>query len=332
MSVLFTHAKTGITRLRHIYKCNRKRFWLGGVALILSGFLIGQVAPPSNFPSGTYLRIQKGSTVRTVANELAQAHVIHSPTSFVVMAHLTNTQKVIKAGTYHFLTPMSLFSVVRLLQTGAQSIPIRVTFPEGLTVSDMAPMIIKAIPNIAKGTFLKVATPYEGYLFPDTYDFSPTQTATQVVAQMRKNFDTHIASITPYIVTSGRSRSDTVIMASLIEKEARTLHTRRVIAGILFNRLRMGMPLQVDAVFGFIFNKPTYAPSVKDLHVHSPYNTYIHKGLPPTPINNPGSDAILAAATPIQTNYLYYITGKDGTMHYAKTLAGHERNIRRFLK
>ncbi len=332
MSVLFTSAKTRVIRLRNIYKSNRKYFWFVGIIFILFGFLIGQVSPPFNFPSNTYIHIQKGATVRMVADELAQEHIIHSPTSFIVVSNLTYTQKTIKAGIYHLSSPISLFTVVKLLKTGTQSIPIRVTFPEGITVLAMSPLISKAMPNVTKSVFLKLATPYEGYLFPDTYDFSSTQTALQVVKEMRKNFDTHIASITPYITTSGYSQNDVIIMASLLEKEARTLHTRRIIAGILFNRLRIGMPLQVDAVFGFIFNKPTYDPSIKDLHVKSPYNTYIHKGLPPTPIDNPGSDAIFAAATPIKTNYLYYITGKDGTMHYAKTLAQHERNIRKFLR
>ncbi len=319
--------------LRSIYKNNRKRFWLGGAALIFFGFLIGQVAPPIDFPSGgTYIHISKGTTARAVADKLSQAHIINSPTSFVVLTHIIDAQENIKSGIYRFVAPMSLFSVVHILRSGVQSVPVRVTLPEGMTVQEMAPIISKAIPNITKKMFIQVATPYEGYLFPDTYDFSPTETATQVVAQMRKNFDTRIASITPYIVTSGHSQKDTVIMASIVGKEARTLSDKRMIAGVLFHRLRIGMPLQVDVVFGFIFNKPTFTPSAKDLRVQSPYNTYLHKGLPPTPIDNPGKGSIFAVATAPQTKYLYYLTGKDGKMHYSKTFSGHQRNMRLFLR
>ncbi|HEC94318.1 MAG TPA: endolytic transglycosylase MltG [Candidatus Kaiserbacteria bacterium] len=332
MNVLFTRIKVWTAWLRCTYKNNRKRFWLGGLAFIFLGFFIGQVAPPIDFPSGTYIHISKGVTARTIADRLAQAHVINSPVSFVVLTHLIDAQESIKSGTYHLEAPMSLFSVVRMLRNGAQSIPVRVTFPEGMTVREMAPLISKAIPNITQKTFIQAATPYEGYLFPDTYDFSPTETATQVVAQMRKNFDMHIASITPYITSSGHSQKDIITMASIVGKEARTLSQKRIIAGILFHRLHIGMPLQVDVVFGFIFNKPTFVPSVKDLRVRSPYNTYIHKGLPPTPIDNPGSNSIFAVATAPQTPYLYYLTGKNGKMYYAKTLVGHQRNMRLFLR
>lgn len=105
-----------------------------------------------------------------------------------------------------------------------------------------------------------------------------------------------------------------------------------MVSGILWNRIERRMPLQVDAVFGYIFERATYSPSFADLKVDSPYNTYTHAGLPPGPICNPGLDALLAAARPAKTNYLYYLTGKDGLMHYAMTYAEHQANQRKYLK
>jgi UPF0755 protein len=149
---------------------------------------------------------------------------------------------------------------------------------------------------------------------------------------MRDNFDAKLAPLVADVRASGRRLSDTVILASLVEKEARTSVNRRIVAGILLNRLRLGMPLQVDAVFGYIYGRDTYSPSFADLKVDSPYNTYMHPGLPPGPINNPGLDALLAVLHPTETAYLYYLTDRDGVMHYAKTYATHQANQAKYLR
>ena len=149
---------------------------------------------------------------------------------------------------------------------------------------------------------------------------------------LRANFDTKIKALSPAIDASGHSLSDIVIMASLVEKEARTSANRRIVAGILWNRLEKNMPLQVDAVFGYINNRDTYSPSLTDLKIDSPYNTYVYKGLPPGPINNPGLDSLDAAVNPTKTDYFYYLTGSDNQMHYATTYAEHQANQKKYLK
>ncbi|MBP9816793.1 MAG: endolytic transglycosylase MltG, partial [Candidatus Pacebacteria bacterium] len=103
------------------------------------------------------------------------------------------------------------------------------------------------------------------------------------------------------------------------------------VSGILWNRIELGMPLQVDAVFGYIQDTQTYSPSFDDLEIESPYNTYRNKGLPPGPIANPGVNSILAAVTPTKTEYLYYLTGRDGKMYYAETFEAHKANRARYL-
>ena len=149
---------------------------------------------------------------------------------------------------------------------------------------------------------------------------------------MRENFDAKISSLSADINTSGHSISDTVIMASIVEKEARTSTNRKIVAGVLWNRLALGMPLQVDAVFGYIFNRDTYSPSLADLKTESPYNLYLHIGLPPGPIDNPGLDSLLAALHPTKTNYFYYLTDPNGVMHYATTFAEHQANQMKYLR
>ncbi|MFA6585139.1 MAG: endolytic transglycosylase MltG [Candidatus Paceibacterota bacterium] len=188
--------------------------------------------------------------------------------------------------------------------------PIRVTFVEGITVQKAAEQVASMFPAISAGEFISAGGSSEGYLFPDTYFFSSSTDATTIVKKMRDNFDTRIASLSGEILASGHSLSDIVNMAAIIEKEARTNEDRHIVAGILWKRLALGMPLQVDA-----------AP-----------DTYTHTGFPPAPICNPGLDALETVLNPTKTDFLYYLTGKDGLMHYAKTYAVHQTNIRKYLR
>lgn len=187
---------------------------------------------------------------------------------------------------------------------------VRITFVEGTTLHDDAARVADAFPDIPANDFLAAAHGQEGYLFPDTYFFQPSADAASIVARMRSNFDTKIAPLLPDISASGHSLGDVVTMASLIEGEASSTADRRMVSGILWNRIRLGMPLQVDVA----------------------RDTYTHKGLPAAPIDNPGLDSIDASANPAKTSYLYYLTGTDGKMHYATTYAGHQANLRKYLQ
>jgi UPF0755 protein len=120
-------------------------------------------------------------------------------------------------------------------------------------------------------------------------------------------------------------------MASIIEKEARTMEARQIIAGILWKRISIGMPLQVDVSFKYINGKVTEDLTLADLKIDSPYNSYLYKGLPPTPIANPGLDSIKATIKPIKTDYLYFLSDKNGGMHYAKDYAEHLHNKELYL-
>lgn len=288
-------------------------------------------AAPADFVSGSVVTIAQGASTPLVAQELAAARVIRHPSLLRLVLRLSGKSASVRAGAYRFDVPQSLFTVAARLSAGAYGFPpVRLTFPEGTTVREAAAQVASAFPGISAETFLKEAKPYEGYLFPDTYFFPGSADATSIVALMRSNFNTKIAPLLSE-ARAPNTLSDTVILASLIEKEARTSASKRIVAGIISNRLKLGMPLQVDAVFGYIFGRDTYSPSLADLAVDSPYNTYTHKGLPPGPIDNPGLDSLEAAAHPTQTDYLYYLTGKDGLMHYAVTHVGHQANRKKYL-
>jgi UPF0755 protein len=153
-----------------------------------------------------------------------------------------------------------------------------------------------------------------------------------VIEKMRENFDYRIKSIEQEISGSERSLSDIIIMASILEEEARLTETRKIVAGILWKRIDEGMMLQVDGPFKYINGKGSKDLTVEDLKIDSPYNTYKYTGLPPTPVSNPGLDSIQSAINPTDTQYYYFLTDDDGNMRYAITHDQHVENKNRYLK
>jgi len=266
--------------------------------------------PPAHFPSGSIVIIAQGASAPSVARELASAQVIASPTFLELMLRVSGKSNSIQSGAYRFQTPQNLFSIAYCIVEGVYGIPpVRITFPEGMAVRDMAAQVAELFPEISANDFIKAGESYEGYLFPDTYTFPLITDAETIVTAMHTNFNTKTAVLSEDIRASGHSLSDIVIMASLIEKEARTDIDRHIVAGILWSRLAIDMPLQVDAA----------------------RDTYVHIGLPLGPICNPGLESLEAVLHPTKTNYLYYLTGRDGLMHYATTFTGHQANRKKYL-
>jgi UPF0755 protein len=239
----------------------------------------------------------------------------------------------IKAGDYYFERRVGIVHVALRLSHGAYGTkPVKITVPEGYNVYDIGILLESKLPHVNAKAFSIAAKPSEGYLFPDTYYFLPRVASTDIIDLMKDNFKAKIESIKEAIATFGRPVKDVIIMASLLEEEARTDESRRIIAGILWKRLTIGMPLQVDAAFQYVNGKNTYQLTLDDLQADSPYNTYKYKGLPAGPISNPGLAAITAAVTPVQTKYLYYLSDKKGTLHYAENFEGHQRNRELYLR
>ena len=310
-----------------------RRFWPNWLMIIGASILLGVgswtlIAPPGDFPQDSIVVVSRGSTATEIAAEFAANHLVRHP----VILRTILRMGAAHAGGYRFTTPENVVEIGLRLLAGSFGIPpVKITFPEGLTVREMADRISSKIPTISASEFIAAAGPYEGYLFPDTYHVAPDATAADVVALMRQNFEAKTVGMQSAVQASGHTFSQIVVMASILEREARSLAEKKMVSGILWNRIDRGMPLQVDAVFGYIYGRDTFSPSLEDLTIDSPYNTYKNKGLPPGPISNPGIASLQAAASPTKSNYLYYLTGQDGLMHYATTFAQHRANRKAYL-
>lgn len=298
------------------------------------GYLVYFVtlAAPIDFPSGSYLRISADQSVAQVAEDLKAHDIIRSTAVFEGVVRLFSSSKKIYAGEYFFPGKENVLTIARRLAYGDfELVPVRLTFYEGLTAKQMADLLAKKVPDFDATTFLALGQQQEGYLFPDTYYVLPGEDPVQLLNAMERNFDAHIASASSSIAAFDKPLSDVVVMASILEREAPDLKDRRIIAGILWHRLAIHMPLQVDAVFPYIIGKTSLELTKDDLKVDSPYNTYTHTGLPPGAIANPGMTSITAALTPIKSNYLYYLSDKDGTFHYCATYSCQLANARKYL-
>lgn len=177
---------------------------------------------------------------------------------------------------------------------------------------------------------MELGTAQEGYLFPDTYFFSKIDGPADMIKVMRDNFDSRIKEVEDDIKATGKTMNEIITMASIIDREVRTKKDRHLVSGILWKRIASNMPLQVDATFEYYLGKTTFDLTKADLKSESPYNTYVNKGLPPTPIGNPGWDAIMAAIFPEESDYWFYLSDHDGNIHYAKTFEEHKANRRQY--
>jgi UPF0755 protein len=297
------------------------------IVVVLLGVLIGylylfDMQPPDNFPLDVLVSVPSGESLSAVATTLQQSNVVRSPLLFRILVTLMGHQTSVHAGDYLFKEPLNVFEVARALSVGQYGLePVRIRVPEGATVKQMAVIFGASLERFNSDAFLSKAQAQEGYLFPDTYNFLPNATEDTVITSMRQNFDGKIASIQPLIASSSHPLGDVVTMASILEREAYNTQDRRMIAGVLWNRIARGMPLQVDATFAYTLGKGTFQLTMRDLTTPSPYNTYVNKGLPPTPIGSPSLDSLTAAVTPVKSDYLYFLADRRGVTHYCKTYA-----------
>jgi len=287
------------------------------------------VAAPSRFPVGQVVAIPEGHSISESAEMLYDVGAISSTRVFSVVARVYGG---VQAGSYGLSERETVLSLARRIARGDTGLtPISVTIPEGTTTRDVLAILEREVPQFDVAGFAALVADKEGYLFPDTYQFFPGTPPSVVYARFSDRYESQVAPLRDAIAASGHTEHEILTMASILEKEARKFETKQMVAGILWKRIEIGMPLQVDAVFGFIYGRPTFSPTFDELEVDSPYNTYKNKGLPPGPIGNPGLDSIRAALEPVSSPYLYYLTGVDGTMHYSRTFEQHVAN-RRFLR
>lgn len=291
------------------------------------------LTPPANFPIDTPISIPAGSSAKEITKLMSDSGFVNSQMALYLSLLLWHEPGDIKASTYIFSEPLSAKDLANELTTGhfANDL-IKLTLIEGERAELIAKRAAEQLPNFKSEDFLAMATGEEGKLFPDTYLVPDSYTAKDLFTLLTKTYKEKIASIDSEIRTSSLSEMDIVKLASIVEREANTEESMRIVSGILQKRLDMGMPLQVDATLEYVLDKPLVELTADDLALDSPYNTYKNVGLPPTPIGNPGLDTIKAVLNPESTDYLFYITGNDGRFHYAKTFAEHKQNIAKYLR
>ena len=305
------------------------------VFIVLALFMCYKVlfGAPFGFPDKTVVRIPSGSSLVTASKILEEAKIIRSPLLFRMVVRVIEGQHGVKAGDYLFDSKQNLIGVGKRLVSGERGFAsFEIVVPEGTSAFEISQILEQKIVGFDGKAFYKIAKVREGYLFPDTYQFSFDSSPEDVLKVFLENFDKKVGPFKAEIELTKRSLVDVIKMASIVEEEGRKTETRKMIAGILWRRIDIGMPLQVDASFLYINGKNTYELTTDDLQKDSPYNTYTRVGLPPTAISNPGLDSILATINPTKSPYLFYLTDHDGVMRYAKTHDEHVLNKERYLR
>jgi UPF0755 protein len=319
---------------------------LAAVALVAAGVLwfVTVVYGDRSLPQQPVnVVIEQGETLSGVTAKLRAAGVLAQPLAFRLLARVRREDAAVKSGAYRFPAHQSSAEIlVRMVEGRAEA--VWVTIPEGYTIRQIGrrleeQRLVDAAAfdrySRANGILLDgTRTPsLEGYLFPSTYlvplGATPAQTARIFSDQFHRELPPDAAHRAR---THRLTVAQVITLASLIEREAKADDERRLMAGVYYNRLRIGMPLEVDATIEYVFAEHHTVITRRDLELDTPYNTYRHTGLPPTPIANPGKASIDAAFAPEPSPYLFYVYKGNGHHAFAKTLQEHNANIQRYLK
>jgi len=316
----------------------KKRFAFFSFSLLFVVFVflfyLAFISSPAYFPINTTYNLKSGQTLSLVASNFSEKRIIRSEFWFKSFVYIFSfgKSKIIE-GNYYLSDKQNVITMAwRVSQGILDAVPFKIVIQEGLNNREIADIFSLKIPSFKKEEFLKLAEKLEGYLFPDTYNVTTDMTDEQIIKMMNDNFNEKIKEFENEIKLSGKKLSDIVKVASILEEEARTFESRSIISGILWKRLSINMPLQVDCSFKYINGKTSSTLSLEDLKFDSPYNSYLYRGLPPTAISNPGLMAIKASIMPVKTDYLYFLTDDEGNMHYAKTHDEHVANKEKYLR
>lgn len=287
--------------------------------------------------------IVSGETLDEITTKLSQARLIRSRTAFKITVIRFGIAAKIQAGFFRLSPNMDIPTIARKL-TKAYAKQVRITIPEGLRRQEIALIVYNSLKQTSSDTlfntqeFLTLTTSLEGKLFPDTYDLDPKTDTKAVISRLTGNFNKVIADLK----IPDDKLQDTLVLASLLEREAASSSEMPEIAGVLLNRLKAGWPLQVDATVQYVLANQrcknidcdwwpqNLTPS--DLRIKSPLNTYLNPGLPTAPISNPGRDSLSAAASPQSTSNWFYLHDLSGKIHFAKTIEEHNQNVCIYLK
>lgn len=331
------------------------------VALLFAAGYEYAASPVSREKKAVAFSVSRGQSVKAVAAGLEAAGLVRSKEFFRLYVWLNRLDGKLQAGDYVLSPSQSVKELARAMlagRTAEQKILIR----EGEDLSEIAAAFEQAglfsredffktvgAPKIdyraggqtpfdfsAEFEILKDKPKYyslEGYLFPDTYFFdrqaTPEQAARKLLANFGRKFSPELRQVA---ASQGKSIYEIVIMASILEREVRRPQEMKIVSGIFWSRLERGQALQSDATLSYALGDTVAAHSQKELELDSPYNSYKYRGLPPTPIGNPGLEAIRAAVYPGKSDYNFFLTDESGETHFAKTFEEHVRNKRKYLQ
>jgi UPF0755 protein len=290
--------------------------------------------------------ISRGTSCWGVAGILAQNNLIRSRVAFTLFS-AWHYKAPLKAGEYLFDRPLNSREVFWKIARGQIFVHV-VTVPEGWTMRDIGSEL-EGQGICSRQDFLAAASDtalisdlapnaknLEGFLFPSKYEFTRHTTCDQVAKRMVQDFRADLKTINPtneQQFPNGLTVEQVVTLASLVERETPRADERPLVAGVFYNRLRRGFPLQCDPTVQYaksLTGDPGKKVRPEDLHIRSPYNTYVHRGLPPGPIANPGEASLRAALYPAQTDFMYFVADGRGGHSFSRTLAEHNRNVVRY--
>jgi UPF0755 protein len=317
------------------------------VLLVLAaalGFVAWSVYGDRRLPvAPTTVDIAPGAGIDDIVAQLQRQGVVSSATALSLYLRAQKLTSSIQAAEYDFAPHETIAEVAQVLEGGGHPAAVWVTIPEGFTAAQIAARLAQhGLGDPAYFLFEVRRTDLdidgartrglEGYLFPDTYLFPRHATPQAIAALMTRQF---MRELPPHHAALARKLRFTVpqivTIASMVEREGKVDDERPVIAGVIYNRLRRGMPLEIDATIEYALPHHKTALSFGDLALDSPYNTYRHTGLPPTPIANPGRKSLLAAFHPARVDYLYYVYRGGGRHQFSRTLQEQQAAERRYL-
>ncbi|HTX73196.1 MAG TPA: endolytic transglycosylase MltG [Rectinemataceae bacterium] len=315
------------------------------------GYVLHESRPVLSVPTaGSLFAIEKGDNAQSIGKRLEQGGLIRSAAVFHALIRLEDPSAVFKTGTYRIGTGMGTQAIIQLLLSGKQAL-IRVTVPEGFTISQTAALLDRL--GVAAAAEFRAAchdpalltdlhlppTGAEGYLFPDTYFFPASYGGAEAVRAMVAAFRQRLSTIPEAAELSSAELRDRIILASIVEREYKQPDEAPLIASVFFNRLRIKMALQSCATVVYVLTEREGKPHPeviydRDLAIEDPYNSYLYRGLPPGPICSPGMTSLHAVFYPATTHYLYFrlIDPAAGRHHFSTTLEEHIDAKNLFIK
>lgn len=336
--------------LRHINLSKNELSLIIGLWSFILGFLLFTYLGPNYYEgkSPKEFVVKTGDSFSKIVDNLCENDIISNSVNLNIAAFIYGAETKIKAGNYLIPNGLSYFQLIDLFVKGSPGEQVKITIPEGIWQHNLAELLENKL-NIEKKYFLDlsknrsflnslniVADNLEGYLLPNTYYFYENSSAEKVIIKLKTEMDKIFddPSVIKQMTELGMTKNEILTLASIIDGETNKKSEFGLISGVYHNRLKNGIRLQADPTVQYLKRERRSKNKVyyKDLEIDSPYNTYKNVGLPPSPINNPGKNAILAAIYPEKTDFIYFVADGTGGHKFAKKLSDHNSNVNAYRK